>query len=37
LGTTVCYTVLGALLVLAYTDYRQAGGPDPGVLRFAAK
>jgi membrane-bound metal-dependent hydrolase YbcI (DUF457 family) len=38
-GTTVCYTVLGALLVLAYTDYKMATGrelfPDPG--RVAAK
>ena len=39
LGTTVCYTVLGALLVLAYGDYRHAGGPELTLIdfRFAAK
>jgi membrane-bound metal-dependent hydrolase YbcI (DUF457 family) len=38
-GTTVCYALLGVLLVLAYTDYRQATDPDfrPDALGFAAK
>jgi membrane-bound metal-dependent hydrolase YbcI (DUF457 family) len=39
LGTTVCYAILGALLVLAYADYRKATDPDftPGSISFAAK
>lgn len=32
IGTTVCYTILGALLILAYTDYKQMGGPDVAEL-----
>ena len=38
-GTTVCYTILGVLLVAAYMDYQKAGGGDflPPTMRFAAK